>query len=130
MSLPTIRRVLTSALAIALLVPIFSACNKEEPTKVIISVKTESGSAVSGAKVRLFANPTYPYGDPHRLDMESTTGADGRAEFDYSDFYEQGQSGFAVLDIEGSKDTLFGEGIIKVIEEETSEETVYLLPVD
>lgn len=130
MSLPTVRRVLTSALAIALLVPIFSACNKEEPTKVIITVKTESGALVGGAKVRLFANPSYPLGDPHRLDKETTTGDNGQAEFDYSDFYEQGQSGFAVLDIEGTKDTLFGEGIIKVLEEETSEETVYLLPVD
>ena len=71
-----------------------------------------------------------PLGDPHRLDKETTTGDNGQAEFDYSDFYEQGQSGFAVLDIEGTKDTLFGEGIIKIIEEETSEETVYLLPVD
>lgn len=130
MRTPTFPRVLTSALVVALLAPFMSSCNKEEPTVGVIIVKYEDGTPVVGAKVKLFADPSFPLGDPNRLDMENSTDAAGRAEFDYTDFYEQGQSGFAVLDILATKDTLLGEGIIKILEEETTEEIVVLLPID
>ena len=42
--------------------------------------------------------------------------------------YKQGQSGFAVLDILATKDTFAAEGIIKILEEETNEEKVELVP--
>ena len=35
-----------------------------------------------------------------------------------------------MLDILATKDTLLGEGIIKIIEEETAEEIVILLPIE
>ena len=81
-----------------------------------------------GAVVKLFAAPAFPLNDPNRLDKETTTDAGGRAEFDYTDEYKQGQSGFAVLDILATKDTLIGEGLIKILEEETNNETVIILP--
>lgn len=108
---------------------LFSACNKEKPTKVIITVKNEDGNVVSGAVVKLFANPSFPLGDPTRLDNENSTNGSGQVTFDYTDFYKQGQAGFAVLDIRATKDTLLGQGIIKILEEETNEETVVLMPV-
>lgn len=128
MSLPMFPRVLTSAFVVVMLAMTFASCNKEKPTKVIITVKMQDGAPVADAAVRLFANPTYPLGDPTRLNKETTTGRNGTAEFDYTDFYEQGQSGFAVLDIRCTKDTLLGEGLVKILEEETNEETVFLLP--
>jgi hypothetical protein len=96
----------------------------------VVKVVDGEGRPVAGVTVKLFADPTFPLGDPNRLDQETVTDPDGAATFDYSDFYEQGQSGFAVLDILATKDTLLGEGIIKIVEEETSEETVVLEPVE
>lgn len=126
----TLRRALTRVLAIVLLVTAFAACNEEEPTVAVIIVKNQAGVPLAGAYVKLFANPAYPLADPSRLTKEATSDGSGRAEFDYSDFYEQGQSGFAVLDIISTHDTLVGEGIIKIVEEETTEEVVFLLPAE
>lgn len=123
-----VRHALASVLAMAVLAVLLPSCTKEEPTVARVIVKKEDGTLVSNAVVKLFANPQYPLGDPNRLTKETNTGVDGIAEFDYSEFYEQGQSGFAVLDILCTIDTLVGEGIIKIIEEETSEETVVVLP--
>jgi hypothetical protein len=128
MRTPTFLRVLTNALVVALLLPFATSCNEEEPTVGVVRVTDLEGRPVAGATVKLFADPTFPLGDPNRLDKETVTDASGAASFDYSDFYEQGQSGFAVLDILATKDTLIGEGIIKIVEEETSEETVVIEP--
>jgi hypothetical protein len=128
MRTPTFLRVLTNALVVALLLPFATACNKEEPTIGVVRVTDLEGRPVAGATVKLFADPTFPLGDPNRLDKETVTDAGGAAKFDYSDFYEQGQSGFAVLDILATKDTLIGEGIIKIVEEETIQETVVIEP--
>jgi hypothetical protein len=111
----------------ALLLP---ACNKDKPTKAIITVKKEDGTVVPDALVKLYADPAYPLGDPNRLNKERNTDGSGRAEFDYSEFYKKGQSGFAVLDILCTYDTLVGEGIIKIEEEKDNEETVIILPAE
>jgi len=129
MSLPVIRRILANTLVVAVLAVVFSACNKEKPTTAIIIVKNQDGAVVPGVTVRLYANPSFPLGDPTRLNKEVVTTASGRAEFDYTEFYELGQSGFAVLDILATKDTLAGAGIIKILEQEENQETVVLLPI-
>jgi len=124
----TFRSVLTSALMVALLA-FGSACNKEKPTTVIITVKDASGEPVPEAYVRLFANPIPAQDDASRLMKEAMTTGDGKAEFDYTSFYEQGQAGFAVLDILTFKDSTYAEGIIKVLEEETNEQTLIMEPI-
>lgn len=129
MNLPVIRSIVSKTMVLALCAVVLSACNKEKPTKAVIVVKDQAGAVVPGALVKLFANPSFPLGDPTRLNKEVVTNSAGRAEFDYSDFYKQGQAGFAVLDILALKDSLAGEGIIKILEEETNEESVILLPV-
>jgi hypothetical protein len=108
---------------------LFAACNKEKPTTAIITVMDEDGFLLRDAYVKLYANPTFPTGDPTRLTQEKMTDAQGKATFDYTDFYKQGQAGFAVLDIVSFKDSMVGQGIIKILEEETNEETVVLVPV-
>lgn len=128
MTPPLFRRFQLAFLVIVTMAAVLPSCTKEEPTKAIITVMKEDGTLVPDAYVKLFANPQFPLGDPNRLTKEKFTNGAGEAEFDYSDFYEQGQSGFAVLDIICVSDTLVGEGIIKIIEEETAEETVVILP--
>ncbi|HRH37335.1 MAG TPA: hypothetical protein PK760_03260 [Flavobacteriales bacterium] len=128
MTTSALRRALTGALVLAFVAVVIPACNKPKSTKAVITVKKEDGSVVPDAYVKLYANPQFPFADPHRLDMEAHTDAAGKAEFDYSDFYKKGQSGFAVLDILCTSDTLVGEGIIKIEEEKTNEETVVILP--
>lgn len=101
------------------------ACNKEEDTKAIVTVLDSAGAVVNGAYVKLYANPVDPLqADFTRLTKEGTTGPDGKVVFDYSDFYKRGQAGFAVLDIMATKDSLSGEGIIRIEEEQDNEETV------
>ena len=101
------------------------ACNKEKDTKATITVLDSTGAVVAGAYVKLFANPVTPLqADFSRLTKEGTTSSDGKVTFDYSEFYKRGQAGFAVLDILAQKDSLSGEGIIRIEEEQTNEETV------
>ena len=122
-------RVPVMTLALLLCWPLLPSCNKEKPTIARIRIQDQNGSAVPEAYVKLYADPVYPLGDPTRLTQEKLTGNDGWVEFDYTGFYEQGQAGFAVLDIVSFKDSAVGEGIIKIVEEETAEEVVTLVPV-
>ncbi|MBK9146998.1 MAG: hypothetical protein IPM12_04150 [Flavobacteriales bacterium] len=123
-------RVLTGAMVLALFGFALPACNKQKPTKALITVQLEDGTPVPEALVKLYADPAYPLGDPTRLDKEGTTDGGGLVVFDYSEFYKKGQSGFAVLDIICTWDTLVGEGIIKIEEEQDNEETITLLPAE
>lgn len=120
-------KLLTRTLFVGLIAFGATACNKEKPTTVVITVKDADGQLVPEAFVKLFANPAVPQKpDLTRLLQEGQTKGNGTVEFDYSGLYEQGQAGFAVLDIYVEKDTLFAEGIIKVLEEETNEQTLIL----
>ena len=103
------------------------ACNKEKATKAEITVLDTAGHAMAGAYVKLYANPVHPLqADFSRLTKEGTTGSDGKVIFDYSEFYKRGQAGFAVLDILAKKDSLKGNGIIRIEEEQTTDETVVI----
>lgn len=121
------RQVLTNLALVAVVSIGASACNKEKPTTVVITVKDADGALVPDAFVKLFANPTVPQKpDLTRLLQEGRTKSNGTVEFDYTGLYEQGQAGFAVLDIYTEKDTMFAEGIIKILEEETNAQTLIL----
>ncbi len=128
--LPMIRKVLLCSLVAMILIPVATSCNKEKDTVAIITVVDTGGRPVDSAYVKLFANLAYPIGDPSRLLREGLTDGSGQVEFDYTDQYKQGQAGFAVLDIVSFKDSAVGEGIIKILEEETNEETITLTPVN
>jgi len=105
----------------------FSSCRKESPTIAVITVVDSASAPFPGAMVRLYVTPTISQHGAIIIDDTLYTDIDGQATFDYTDMYNLGQAGFAVLDIEvRSGDTLYGEGIIKVEDEETSEETVII----
>lgn len=112
------------------------ACHKTKDTTVEIFVNNEIGSPIPGARVRLFGESSLDEGEiPNGeiiLDDTRYSDAEGRVFFDYSDYYETGQAGFAVLSVEIEKqlpppdEDLKLETIIK-IEEQVNNVEVYVL---
>lgn len=109
---------------------VLCSCRREDDTLARILVVDSEGKAVENAMVRMYATPTLDSYNALIHDDTLYTNADGHVIFNYTDYYNLGQAGFAVLDIMCRKDDemLFGEGQIKVIEEETSEATVIIFP--
>lgn len=106
---------------------LFPSCRKEGETVARIMVVDTAGDPFPNAMVRLYPSPTIDEHGAIVIDDTSFTEVDGYAVFDFSDSYNLGQAGVFVLDIEvRSGDTLYGEGIIKIEQEETSEETVII----
>lgn len=104
---------------------VLSSCKKDQETVATILVLDNSGNPVPSATVRLFGEPSENCdGCNIRFDTLGVTNGTGKVTFDFSDFYKAGQAGFAVLNIEATKGTLFGEGIIKIEEEKSTEESV------
>lgn len=105
-----------------------SGCKKDQQTIATITVVNADGETVPGASVRLYAvsSQTPPPPNEPRFDTTQVTNGTGKVSFDFSDYYEEGQAGFAVLDIEASKGSLEGEGIIKIEEMKTNDETVVI----
>lgn|GEM_PF-145697 len=108
------------------------SCNDEEDTIAEVIVQTPEGSRVPGAEVRMFGQGTIDddqVGDI-AIDRTQFTNSNGVAVFDYSDQYEPGQSGFAILDVEITFETpdstAFVNGIMKIVEEETTTKTFVL----
>ncbi len=99
------------------------SCYKPKSTIATITVLNDSNnSPVSGATVRLF------YDDPAGINTsiineQNTTSDEGVVNFDFSDYYKDGQAGFAVLDIEVNNVFV---GVIQVEERATTEKTIYL----
>ena len=91
-----------------------TSCNKEEDTIALIRIMTSEGFPIEGANVRLYPEPSDIQTNELIDEFERTTDAGGEAIFDFTDFYEQGQAGFAVLNIEAILDTNMVEGIIKI----------------
>ncbi|MBL7943608.1 MAG: hypothetical protein JNM00_12625 [Flavobacteriales bacterium] len=104
---------------------VFSGCEKPEDTIATITVVNLDGEPIPGATVRIFSNPTPPpQPNELRFDDTSVTNGTGKVSFNFTDYYKQGQAGFAVLDLEAWKGSLYGTGIIKIEEETTTEEVV------
>lgn len=120
-----------------------NSCKKEKPTTATISVIDTAGTLVKGATIRLFGTPTVDDQgnkvNPNALDTVferiKISDFEGKVTFDYTEQFNLGQAGYAVLDIEvfllnkdGDEDSLIGNGIIKVEPEKANEETVIAFP--
>lgn len=104
-----------------------SGCRKKKDTIAQIYVRDATSSPVGGANVRLFGQSTDPdNSNAVNLDMNATTDGSGMASFNFNDVYQLGQSGVVVANIEATFNGADGEGMIKVVQEETSEETVFI----
>lgn len=101
-------------------------CRKKGDTIAIIYVRDAANQPVADAQVVLYGVSTT--GQPSSVTLYDTTYSNsaGEAEFNFNEVYQLGQAGVAVLNIAATKDALTGQGIIKIEEETTSEETVFL----
>lgn len=103
-----------------------SGCRKKKDTIAKVYVRDASDDVVVGAQVVLKGESTVTPSPPVVLFDTTTTNGSGEAIFNFNDVYQLGQAGVAVLNIEAQKDGLTGQGIIKVEQETTSEETVFI----
>lgn len=122
----TSQRLLLGFLGVGVLVASLGACRKKQDTIAIIHVYDSSNHAVSGAEVRLISSPTSGGSGSVRDPKVSTTDASGNATFNCNDIYQLGQCGVAIFDVEVTSGSATSTGIIKVEQETTSEETVFL----
>ncbi|MBU2018920.1 MAG: hypothetical protein KJ941_04675 [Bacteroidetes bacterium] len=102
-------------------------CKKTQDTIAKVIVKdAESQSVIAGAKVIVFGQSTEGKQGKVVVGDTTTTNAAGEAIFNFTEKFKNGQAGVFVLNIDASKENAKGSGIIKVTEEETSIETVFI----
>ncbi len=103
-----------------------SGCRKKKDTIAIIYVRDVANQLVAGAQVVVYGQSTI--NQPANVVLYDTTltNTSGEAKFNFNDVYQLGQAGVAVLNIEATFGAAVGEGIIKVEQEVTSEETVFI----
>ena len=119
---------LSSCLVLFSLITIVG-CKKKEDTIAVVIVKNNSNQTISGASVILKAQGTTSEPNSINTDvypMSGITNDQGRATFDFNDVYQLGQAGVAVLSIEVVAGSETGQGVIKVEQEQTTEEIVFV----
>ncbi|MNK00336.1 hypothetical protein D3C87_181200 [compost metagenome] len=106
------------------------SCRKKADTIAKVYVLNQNNERVAGATVELIGEATQTNGSTNlgtvREPKVATTNEQGEATFNYNDIYQLGQSGVAIFKIKASLGGAVGNGIIKVEQEETSEETVFI----
>lgn len=104
------------------------SCRQKQDTVAIIHVRDVANQPVSGATVTLSASSST--GNPGQIDEDikrtTNTNSAGEARFLYNDVYQLGQAGVGIFDVDVYFENMQGAGIIKVEQETTSEETVYI----
>jgi hypothetical protein len=106
-----------------------NSCVKEKKdTLERIEVRNENNALVENAMVILYGTSTCNCPSQPIIRDTSYTNSQGIAMFNYNKIYQLGQAGVAVLDIEASKGTRQGQGIIKIEAEKLNEETIYIQP--
>jgi hypothetical protein len=108
---------------------LFAGCNKKEDTIAKIFVYDQDSNPVSGAAVSLYPSSSGCVGcvvNEEWYPKESTTNSAGEASFNFNDVYQEGQAGVVVIDIDVSAGGFTGQGVIKVEQETTTEEIVYI----
>lgn len=101
-------------------------CRKKEDTIAEITVRDASNQVVAGARVVIYGQSTT--NQPANVVLYDTTltNSAGVATFNFNEVYQLGQAGVAVLNIDVQKNALTGQGIIKIEQEVTSEEIVFV----
>lgn len=104
------------------------SCRKKGDTIAKITVRDTANVLVSGATVILYGESTTDPIQPVVRRDTTTTNTSGVATINYNDVYQLGQAGVAVLNISAEKGDLYGEGIIKIEEEEENTAVVFIQP--
>ncbi len=100
-----------------------SSCGKQKATVAVIKVVDGNNQPVAGAKVILYGSGTQ---GTITVNDTLSTNSEGEAVFDMGYMYQPGQAGVGVLDILVTKDGAQAQGIIKIVQEETTRETIRL----
>lgn len=102
------------------------ACRTKGSTIAKIYVRDAANSPVAGATVAIYGQSTTNQPSSVVLYDTTTTNSAGEAIFNFDDVYQLGQAGVAVLNIDVHGSGMVGQGIIKIEQEVTSEETVFI----
>ncbi len=125
----TAKTFLLFSLVAILGIGISTGCRKKKDTIARITVKDSQSQVVSGATVELKAESSEPGSGKEidtSLNFKGTTNSSGTIDFNFNDFYKLGQAGVVVMKINASKGAVSGEALIKIEEEKTNEETVFI----
>lgn len=104
------------------------SCRKKGETIAKITVRDTGNFVVPGARVILYGTSTTTPVQPVIRRDTAITDSSGVAYFNFDKVYQLGQAGVAVLNIEAKKDGLYGESIIKIVEEEENKALVLIQP--
>ncbi len=124
-------RLLRSALLFGSLLTIVAlsfACKEKKDTTGLITVEYGDGTPVHKALVRVYGDPsdTIYATKKVRIDKEKRTDATGTVQFNFNEYYEDGQAGLMVLDIDVKKDSLSAEDYIEIVHGKKNKKTVKL----
>lgn len=105
-----------------------ASCQKKPDTFVFVYVEDINGNRVAGASVSLRGQPSDSvYVNKLTMyDLDGVTDAEGKALFRFTEFYQKGSDGFAILGVGALSGTQLGSGLVKLIEAETSEVTIVI----
>lgn len=119
-------RYIVFALILLFIGTVSVSCRKKEDTIAVITVKNANNEPVSGARVIVYGQSTTNQASSVTLYDTAMTNSAGEATFNFNEVYQLGQAGVAVLNIDAEKGGLVGQGIIKVEQEATTEEVVFI----
>lgn len=102
------------------------SCRKKQDTIAKILVRDANNQPVYNARVIVYGQSTTNQASSVTLYDTAMTNSAGEAIFNFNEVYQLGQAGVAVLNIDAEKGGLVGQGIIKVEQEATTEETVFI----
>ena len=125
-----LNRLITLSLLAILSLTMSIGCKKKVDTFAVVVVKNNANGLVAGANVLLKAEGTTT--DPSSINtaifpMSAVSDSEGKATFNFNEVYQVGQAGVAVLTIEVVAGSKTGQGVIKVEQEQTTEEVVFVI---
>ena len=99
-----------------------NSCSKKKDTLAVIEVlDSVTESPIINSSVRLFY---VDASGSSKFDLSKNTNSNGFVTFDFSDSYNEGQSGFIILDVEVDGVYL---GVINIEELTTTKKIIYVL---
>lgn len=103
-----------------------SGCRKKKDTIAKIYVLDDANQPVASCAVTLRGVSTEDKQSSVSLSKTAQTNSKGEAVFNFNEDYKLGMNGVAVLNIEAKKNDLKGTGMIKIEEEATNTERVFI----
>jgi len=124
----------TLALFVTILTFSFSSCRKEKDTIATVLIVDSANNPKAGVFVRVYCPDATCSGGTlgDNTNRTARTGADGKVTFNYTEDFQLGQAGFAVLDVavyltEAAMDAYSPTettGVIKIEEEQENDQTI------